>query len=81
MKCIACAFYESLGAPPAGADEAGMCYGSPPRLMLLPGQAATPGRVVKPNEPPQMQMQLMPMRPSVRAVDRACSLFQAALKH
>lgn len=75
-QCLFC-----LPHPAAGAsDPVGMCHGSPPHVMLLPGAAGPASRIAKASGPPTMSMQLQSVRPSVMHDDPACNLFQAAMK-
>jgi hypothetical protein len=57
--------------------SAGVCYGEPPKLMLLPAQAPLGSRLAQ-AAGQGMRMVLQPMRPSVILSDKACALWAKA---
>jgi hypothetical protein len=80
--CQGCQFYQPFDVPATidilkKTEQLGMCFGEPPRNMLLPYQGVTP--VLKPG-PQQMSMQVQSMRPNVMSTDRACALYVPAVK-
>jgi hypothetical protein len=82
--CSRCQFYQPYDVPaneavPKKTEQLGVCFGDPPRNMLLPYQGAVPAVLAKPG-PQQMSMQVQSMRPSVMSSDRACALFVSAVK-